>query len=56
VSGAPAFTLQAVYPKYDKTLYEKYQQDSIVGAWEKLADMPLNSTDAAGIGEVICYT
>jgi hypothetical protein len=41
--------LQAVYPKYDKTLYERYQQDSIVGTWEKLADITLNSADATRI-------
>ena len=39
--------MQTVYAKYNKTLYEKYQQDSIVGTWEKLADITLNSADAA---------
>jgi hypothetical protein len=41
--------LQTVYPKHNKTLYEKYQQDSIIGTWEKLADITLNSSDAAKI-------
>jgi hypothetical protein len=41
--------LRTVYPKYNKTLYERYQQDSIIGTWEKLADITLNSTDAVKI-------
>jgi hypothetical protein len=41
--------LQAVYPKYNKNLYEKYQQDSIVGTWEKLADITLSPTEAVRI-------
>jgi hypothetical protein len=41
--------LRAVYPRYDKNPYEKYQQDGIIGTWERLADITLNSTDAVRI-------
>jgi hypothetical protein len=44
-----AQALQKVYPKYNKVLYERYQQDSIGGTWEKLAEITLNPTDAARV-------
>jgi hypothetical protein len=31
--------LAVAYPKYDQPLYETYKQDSIIGTWEKLADI-----------------
>jgi hypothetical protein len=38
--------IKAVYPKFDQSLYAKYKQDSIVGTWEKLADITLKADDA----------
>jgi hypothetical protein len=38
--------LQKAFPKYDKPKYDTYKQDSIIGTWEKLADITL-SADAA---------
>jgi hypothetical protein len=33
--------LQKAFPKYDKFKYDTYKQDSIIGTWEKLADITL---------------
>jgi hypothetical protein len=33
--------LQKAFPKYDKLKYDSYKQDSIIGTWEKLADITL---------------
>jgi hypothetical protein len=33
--------LQKAFPKYDKLKYDTYNQDSIIGTWEKLADITL---------------
>jgi hypothetical protein len=33
--------LEKAYPKYDKALYAAYEQDSIIGTWEKLSDIVL---------------
>jgi hypothetical protein len=33
--------LQKAFPKYDKLKYDTYKQDSIIGTWEKLADITL---------------
>jgi hypothetical protein len=33
--------LRQAYPKYDKAVYDRYKQDSIIGTWEKLADIVL---------------
>jgi hypothetical protein len=35
------FALQKAFPKYDKLKYDTYKQDSIIGTWEKLADITL---------------
>jgi hypothetical protein len=34
--------VQTVYPKYNTDEYDKYRQDSIIGTWEKLADITLS--------------
>jgi hypothetical protein len=35
--------LQTAYPKFDVREYNTYRQDSIIGTWEKLADITLSS-------------
>jgi hypothetical protein len=34
--------VQVAYPKYNADEYDKYKHDSIVGTWEKLADITLS--------------
>jgi hypothetical protein len=41
MGGMTSPVLQKAYPEYDKTAYHTYKQDSIIGTWEKLADIVL---------------
>jgi len=39
--------MERAYPKYDKQEYKGYIQDSIIGTWEKLADITLSRNVAS---------
>jgi len=38
--------IEKAYPKFDRREYGEYRQDSVIGTWEKLADITLSRTTA----------
>lgn len=47
--------IQKAYPNMDNQEYTSYQQDSVIGTWEKLADITLSSKAAKSLKKAAFY-